>query len=218
VALSKYSGVYAQFKQRMKDYGLKWEGYDNFDSFLRILQNKNPDTLEWVKKCLGFFDETYKTFVLFALISGMRRSEVINSFNLIIVLGKQGKLSDYYNDELQALEHFRYRKLFLRGKKNVFFSFIPKEFVNKISQCSKVSISTLKRRRLKHGLSAQFQGVREYYATFMLQHKLLQQEVDILQGRIGRSMFMKHYFSPDIKDLRDRTRNAVQQMLSQIST
>jgi hypothetical protein len=218
VALSKYSGVYVQFKQRMKDYGMKWEGYDNFESFMRILQNRNPGTLEWVKKCLSSFDETYKTFVLFAVISGMRRSEVINSFNLIVALGKQGKLSEYYNDDLQTLEHFRYEKLFLRGRKNVYFSFIPKEFVVKTSQYSKVSITTLKRRRLEHGLPGKFREVRDYFATFMLQHKLLQEEVDVLQGRIGRSMFMKHYFSPEIKDLRDRTQAAVQQMLSQVNS
>jgi intergrase/recombinase len=74
-------------------------------------------------------------------------------------------------------------------------------------------MTTLKQRRLKHGLSAEFRGVRECYATFMLQHKLLQEEVDVLQGRIGRTMFMKHYFSPEIKDLRDRTLSGLQKCL-----
>jgi intergrase/recombinase len=218
VALSKYLGVYPQFKQRMKEYGLKWEGYDGFDSVVRMMKDKSFDTLKWVKNCISVFDKTYRTLVLFALISGMRRSEVINSFNLIIKLGRQVKLGEYYNDEMHILEHFKYKQTFLRGKKNVYFSFIPKDFINKIPQCKTVSISGFKRRKTKNGFSSQFHAIRDYYATFMIQHGLLQQEVDVLQGRIGRSMFMKHYFSPDLKDLENRTLNAVQQMLSEVNT
>jgi intergrase/recombinase len=208
-ALSKYLGVYEQFKQRMKQYGLKWESQDSFESFLRIMDNKTPDVLGWFKQCMEVLDESYKTFLQFALISGMRRSEVVNSFNLIITLGKQGRLNEYYNVELQSLEHFRYKETFIRGKKNVFFSLVPKEFIDKIIQCNKVSVSSFKRRRMKHGLSAQFHGVRDFYATFMRKHGLLQEEVDIIQGRIGKSMFMKHYFSPEINDLKQRTLSAV---------
>jgi hypothetical protein len=107
-ALSKYLGVYEQFKQRMIQVGLKWESQDSFESFLRIMDNKTPDVSEWLRRCMEVLDETYETFLEFVLISGMRRSEVINSFNLIIALGKQGRLNEYYNTKLQSLEHFRY--------------------------------------------------------------------------------------------------------------
>ena len=211
-ALSKYLGVHEQFKERMKQHGLKWESQDSFESFLRIMDNKTPDVLEWVKRCMEILDETYKIFLEFALVTGMRRSEVINSFNLIITLGKQGRLNEYYNNELQSLEHFRYKKTFIRGTKNVFFSFVGKEFIDKILQCNKVSVSSFKRRRMKHSLPSQFGGVRDFYATFMRKHGLLQEEVDILQGRIGKSMFMKHYFSPEIDDLKERTLSAVAEL------
>jgi intergrase/recombinase len=56
--------------------------------------------------------------------------------------------------------------------------------------------------------------LREYFATYMLNHGLLREEIDLIQGRIGKSLFMKHYFSPAIKDLKNRTLNAVQ-MLSE---
>ena len=194
VALSKYLGCYEVFKARMNQFGLKWEGYDNFDSFLRIMQNKQSDVLKWVEKCLSVLDESYRTLVWFALISGMRKSEVINSFNLTITLGREDRLSEYYNEELQTLEHFRYKSIFIRGKKNVFFSFVPREFVDKILRCKTVSASGFKRRIIRNGFSSEFQGLRDYFATFMVHHELLQQEVDLLQGRIGRTLFMKHYF------------------------
>ena|GEM_PF-5295415 len=55
-ALSRYLGVHEQFKQRMKDYGLKWESQSSFESFLRIINAENKgDVVEWVKRCLKGF-------------------------------------------------------------------------------------------------------------------------------------------------------------------
>lgn len=62
----------------------------------------------------------------------------------------------------------------------------------------------------------EFNEVRDYYATFMVYHGLMREEVDFLQGRVGKSIFMRHYFSSAIKDLRDRTLKAIDEMISAI--
>jgi intergrase/recombinase len=210
-ALSRYLGIHEQFKQHMKDYGLKWESQSCFDSFLRILNNKNKDdVIEWVKLCQKGFDNTYATFVKFALFTGIRKSEAIEAFNLIVRLSKDGRLSDYYKAELETLEHFRYPDKFIRGTKNVFFSFVKKSFIDEIAKCHMVSESSYKRRHKKIGVPSRIKDLREYFATYMLNHGLLKEEIDLIQGRIGKSIFMKQYFSPAIKDLKDRTLNAVQ--------
>jgi hypothetical protein len=49
----------------------------------------------------------------------------------------------------------------------------------------------------------------------MVQNGLIREEVDLLQGRIGKSIFMKHYFTPDIARLRDKALNAVGKMVNQ---
>jgi len=54
--------------------------------------------------------------------------------------------------------------------------------------------------------------LRDYYATFMVQDGLIREEVDLLQGRVGKSIFMQHYFSPNIEDLRGRVLAAVGRM------
>ena len=51
--------------------------------------------------------------------------------------------------------------------------------------------------------------LRGYFATFMVHNGLIREEVDLLQGRVGKSIFMQHYFTPNIKDLRDRVLAAV---------
>ncbi|MFB0514724.1 MAG: integrase [Candidatus Bathyarchaeia archaeon] len=212
-ALSKYLGVNEQFKWRMKSYGMKWESQSSFESFLRIIKNNNANIVEWVGRCLKVFDQNYATFVQFVLISGLRKSEAIQAFNLIVMLKQAGKLDEYYNQNLQSLEHFRYPKKFIRGTKNVFFSFIPEGFLDRIAACNTISDSGYKRRRMKYSLPSRLKDLRDYFATTMLNHELLREEIDLLQGRIGKSLFMKHYFSPAIEKLRNKTLKAVNQMM-----
>jgi intergrase/recombinase len=216
IALSKYLGVYQSFKLRVASYGIKWEYQDSLEAFLRITEPKE-EIVEWLKACLKVLDEDKSTFLTFLAISGLRKGEAINSFNLIIKLSQKGKLNKYYNKELQSLEHFRFGKLFLRGSKNVFFSFIPSQLIDKIAKCKSISETTLKRHLKRNGLKSRLNELRDYFATFMVYNGLIREEADLLQGRIGKSIFMRHYFSPAIKDLRDRTLKAINKMMRVLS-
>ena len=69
---------------------------------------------------------------------------------------------------------------------------------------------------MAHDFSSRLKDLREYYATYMLNHGLLREEIDLIQGRIGKSLFMKHYFNPTIKDLKARTLRATEEMLTKI--
>ena len=143
------------------------------------------------------------------MLSGIRTGEAINSFNTLIELNQKEKLNEYYNAELSALEHFKLPDLFLRGKKNVFFTFIRESFLEKIASSKPISYESLRKRIRRNGLNMRLKELRDYYATFMVHNGLIREEVDLLQGRVGKSMFMQHYFSPNIEDLRDRVLNAI---------
>ena len=39
----------------------------------------------------------------------------------------------------------------------------------------------------------------------MVRHGLIKEEVDLLQGRIPPSIFIRHYWSPSFNELRERT-------------
>ena len=213
IALSKYLGVYEDFKKKIKSYGIKWEKQDALESFLRIVKPKE-ELIDCVKKCLKL-DKNLATFVEFLTISGLRKGEAINSFNLIIELAKEGKLNEYYDFGLQSLEHFRFKK-FLRRTKNVFFSFIPEDLIWKISSCRPINETWIKRRLRENGLKIRMNELRSYFATFMLKNGLLREEVDLLQGRMGTSIFMRHYFSPQIYELRDRVLAAIEKLREQL--
>lgn len=51
----------------------------------------------------------------------------------------------------------------------------------------------------------------------MVRNGLIREGVDLLQGRVGKSIFMRHYFSPAIKDLRDRMLKAVDKMMNELN-
>jgi len=49
-----------------------------------------------------------------------------------------------------------------------------------------------------------FNELRDYFGTYLLNHGLLEQEVNLLQGRIPVSIFIRHYWSPRLKELGNR--------------
>jgi len=212
IALSKYLGIYRQFKARMEDYGIKWSRSTSIDAFFRMINNKNNDVIKWLEENTKLLDRNCSTYLKFVLVSGLRTHEAIDSFNLIIKLNAEGKLGEYYKEECQTLEHFRYPKLFFRNTKNCFVTMIPKAIIKEITECTLVTYETIRKRLQRKKKSMRTNELRDYYATFMVRHGLIKEEVDLLQGRIGKSIFVRHYFSPAINELRNRVFNALSEL------
>ena len=211
IALSKYLGVYEQFKVRIKSYGIKWGRQNSFQAFLRIM-NVKEGLMEWIKECMNVLDSSQALFVKFVVMSGLRKGEALNAFNMIVRLNQEGKLHEHYNLELESLEHFRFENVFIRGTKNAFFSFVPKRFIEQVAACKLISYSTLRKRLKRHGMKSRLNELRDYFATYMVHHGVIREEVDLLQGRVGRSIFMRHYFSPTVRDLKNRVLKAINEI------
>ena len=218
IALSKYLGIYNEFKKRLAAYGVKWSRKGSVDSFLRIMHNSSTDVLKWVQKANDVLnDQTLSTFLKFCTLSGLRKAEAIHSFNLIIELHRSGNLEEYYNRDLQALEHFNYPKLFLRNSKNVFISMIPEALVKEIAECKPVTYEMPRRRLYRRGYKMRLNELRDYWGTFMVNNGLIREEVDLLQGRISKSIFVRNYWSPAIKELRNRVFTAIKDISEKIT-
>jgi intergrase/recombinase len=106
--------------------------------------------------------------------------------------------------------------VFLRSTKNVFFTFITEDWMDKIATSKLMTYNSIRKRLERRGLNIRFNELRDYFATFMVQNGLITEEVDLLQGRVGKSMFMQHYFSPNVQNLRDRTLKAAHEILAKI--
>jgi len=217
IALSKFLGIYRDFKQRLMDHGIKLSVQDSFASFLRILTVNVDEILDWYRSACEVLKEHERLYFKFMLLTGLRRTEGIIAFNRIIELHKANKLEDYYDYTLNCLMHFKYPKDFIRRTKNCYISFIPESLVNKIANSKPVSQSTIRKRLRKNNLRCEINKLRDFYGTYLLKHGILEQEINLLQGRIPKSIFIKHYWSPNLKDLRTRIFEALKQLEQQLN-
>jgi Archaeal phage integrase len=199
VALSKYVGCYESYKSKLKSYGIKWSNEDTaFNGFLSIF-SKNHDTLgTWVKQIQPLTSNSEKLFLRFLAATGLRRTEVITSFNMVIDLSTDGKLGDYYNPELRVLEHYKY-KVFLRGTKNAYISFVPKELIEQICLSQKISYYAFHSRLNRKHIPLRFKEFRSYHNSYLRKQGIISELVDVLAGRVPKTVFARHYLGEDMK-------------------
>ena len=215
--LGKYLGIYKEWKTLVENYGLKWSEGKTEDFIISRMTNteKNGDVIEWIRT-VKLQIPKLNTFIDFMFVSGLRFREAINSYNLVVDLAKEGRLSEYYNAEGSVLEHFKFKKLFIRRSKKVFISFIPKGHIERISKQERFTGCQINNWIKRAGFKSRFSDIREYYATYMT--KLLRQpEIDFLQGRVSANVFMRNYFNPAlIGDLKDRVFKAITELQNKI--
>ncbi|MDQ3837471.1 MAG: hypothetical protein M3270_11165 [Thermoproteota archaeon] len=124
-ALSKYLGCYEQWKNRMKQYNLKWTtGSESIQALQRFFDTNLTleSMLSKVKEMMRVLPPDMAAIIRFACITGLRPSEACESVRLIIKREKY--LGQYYNQEQQTLEHFRFPDIFLRPTKKAFISYL----------------------------------------------------------------------------------------------
>jgi len=216
-SLSKYLGIYQDFKKMLSDFGLQWIGRSSSDIMIDRLQKvKDPNQIyAWIKETKEARPDLSDLLDLMAY-TGLRLSEAINSYNLIIELHGKKKLREYYNDETQTLEHFKHKEIFLRTTKKAFISFVPRELILTIMQMELTSYDAIHGDFTRDGRPMKFSDVREAHATFMTKY-LKEAEIDFLHGRCGNSVFMRNYFNPAlIGDLEDRTMQGIREIQEKV--
>jgi intergrase/recombinase len=203
VSFSKYNSTYEEYKARLKNSGIKWVTNDSaFDSFLRIVNNKHSDLGQWYSEMQKILRDNEKLFLRFALVTGLRKAEAQNSIRLTIRLFDEGKLDSYYNSELGILEHWRFPQLFFRKTKMVYISIVSKELIDKITKSKPASYFAIRKIIVTHRQSVKIKELRSYFATYLRQHGILAEYIDLLQGRIPKSVFARHYLKvEDVKEL-----------------
>ena len=214
VSFSKYASCYEEYKAKLKNSGIRWITNDSaFDSFLRIVNNKHSDLGQWYSEIQNILRDNEKLFLKFVLMTGLRKAEAQKSMGLIIKLFNEGKLDSYYNSELGILEHWRFPELFFRKTKMVYISIATKDLVAKIAQSKPVSYFAIRKRIVTHKQTVRIKELRSYYATFLRKNGILAEYVDLLQGRIPKSVFARHYLKvEDVKELVQKVNHSTNRM------
>ena len=196
-ALSRFLGTYNSFMAEMKAHGIKRARADPVQAFTRIFNsNAHKGLGEWYKNAMTVLKENERLYLRFMLLSGVRATEGVKAFNLIVEFGAK-YTEGYYDERTGFLEHFKYPKLFLRSSKNVYISAVPKELLDEISNSKGISYNALDKRLERAGLPMRIKQLRSFYATKMREMGLLSEQIDLVQGRVGKSIFLQHYFKQD---------------------
>ena len=203
--LSKFLGVYEEWRQVMKQYNLKWEVRKAGESFRALLEESGEinNYVEWLKEVLPTLPRKYREALVFLSFTGMRPSEGCEARNLLIELQKTGGVQQYFSSN--TLMHFKYESMFARRTKNAFISFIDEEAVRECTKSGeKVSSLALRLALRRRKLPQHLKNGRKWFATLMIQNGLLPSEVDLLEGRIERNILYRHYLRTNLDELKGK--------------
>lgn len=216
--LAKYLGVYQRWQVMKSEAGLKWRKRSQLEVFLSMMGTDLGVVKSWLLRAVEELPRKYSCVLIFDAVTGLRPGEACKSVSLLTELAEAGRLKDYFNERFQMLEHFRYSSMFLRGSKNCYISFVPKRVLELILEVKpRVKDYALREALHNAGLPGQLMGLRKLYATMLRDKGIPQEIIDLLEGRIGQSIFLRHYYKPDLlKKTRRKILKAVQPLLNEI--
>ena len=200
-ALAKFTGQYQQFKEYLKNHGIVWKRRDRH-YFFSLLYNRNQlvdEMLQWMEKVRhsDIGQDAWFTLVFLAY-TGIRPSEAFNLFKL----ASQGRIMDIWNPELGCLETWKLPDVFLRMSKKLFIVPLSPQMLNLLRTFnSNITYNALAKRLKKKNIPIHIYNLRKLHGTILRMNGLQTEEIDLLQGRIAESLFVKHYLALNLKDL-----------------
>src|SRR5215217_7723257 len=189
--LARYTGRTEQWQQ-------SWAtGTEKIDAFNRFFDNtKDLDTMvSWLREALQVLPSNYANFLLFCTLTGLRFTEAVEAVRLL-VQGQNLTLS-YYDPEQHILQHYRFPELFIRRTKAVYISVVNDQIVSIARRITKTPTpGALKWQCMHRGLSMRVKYCRKIQGSFLRQQGIQPEIIDMLQGRIGENIFLRHYMVP----------------------
>jgi Archaeal phage integrase len=194
-ALSKYTGRYDRWQQIRQSFQLKWSNGDSLRAFNSIF-NKDKDLdhmFYWLKDTCSRLPQKYANVLIFNTLTGLRPSEAHTSISLI-----HNNIENYLNDDTKILEHFRFPD-FIRRTKKAYISIVNDHILEIARSAHKeVTYNQLKFQFKRVGMGAiHMLFCRKIFATYLRIQGVEQEIIDLLQGRIPRNVFVRHYFRPN---------------------
>jgi Archaeal phage integrase len=197
-ALAKYTGHYDTWQRIRQRFQLKWSNCDSLQTFSSIF-NKEKDLdhmVSWLKDTCSKLPQKYTNIMMFNTLTGLRPSEAYLSISLI-----QDNLEHYLNNDTKILEHFRFPD-FIRRTKKAYISIINDRILEMAKSVGRqlITYNQLKLQFKHHSVNAiHMLYCRKIFATYLRLSGVEQETIDLLQGRIPRNVFVRHYFRPNFE-------------------
>ena len=100
----------------------------------------------------------------------------------------RNNLNTYLNKETMVLEHFRYPNIFIRRTKPVFITYVNEDILQLAKESNDYSYNALRCHLKRKNIAMNRNYCRKIFATFMRNTGIEQEIIDLLQGRIPRSV------------------------------
>jgi intergrase/recombinase len=151
---------------------------------------------------------TYGNFFIYNALTGLRPQEACESIRIL-----KNDFDNYIKktEDFMVLEHFKYPQ-FIRRTKKALISIVNKQILELSKGCGDYSYNAIRLYIKKRGLPMHMAYCRRIFATHLRNQGVEPEIIDLLQGRIPKSVFVRHYFTPNfnrsrivgsIKSLRD---------------
>ena len=195
--LSKYLGCYDKWKAIKERYQLKWSNDDSIQVFQNLTNQKNhySSMLKWVKDVCKHIPKHYSNILIYCSLTGLRPTEAFSSISLI-----KSDLDNYLDKDKMILEHIRYPEIFIRTTKKAYISIVIDSILQIAKDTKEKSTYNslrcyFKRRKIPFNLNY----CRKIFATYLRTNGVEQEVIDLLQGRLPKSIFLRYYYRPDFE-------------------
>jgi len=193
-SLSKFMGCYDYWESIKKRHQLKWSSNDGLAFFNNITNGQNLDSmLKWLKDTISQLPKPDANILIYCTVTGLRPTEACESIELI-----QTDLDNYLNKDTMMLEHFKYPEPFLRKTKHAFVSIVNNSIIDLAQNASQRSYNSTRMILRKQGIEMHMAYCRKIFATYLRNNGIQAEVIDLLQGRVPKSVFLRYYYKPDL--------------------
>ena len=189
--LSKFIGCYDRWKEIKERYQLKWSNENSVDTFKKIINEDNSfnNLLEWLRNTTSQIPETHRNILFYCTLTGLRPDEACQSIKLV-----KENINNYVDKDKFILKHFEFPDIFIRRTKQAYVSIANDLIIEVANKSGNYSYNSLRCHLRRKKIQMNMNYCRKIFATFMRNNGVQSEIVDLLQGRIPKSVFVRHYY------------------------
>jgi Archaeal phage integrase len=193
--LSKYLGCYHRWKTIKERYQLKWSNDDSIQVFQNLTNQENnySSMLKWIKDVCKQLPAHYANILGYCTLTGLRPTEAFSSISLI-----KSDLDNYLDKDKMILEHVKYPQIFIRRTKKAYISIVNESIIQIAVETRQSNYNSMRCYFRRKKIPFKFNYCRKIFATYLRMQGIEQEIIDLLQGRLPKSIFLRYYYRPDL--------------------
>jgi len=203
-SLSNFLGEKEAWKHIVSKYDLRWNGKNDIGDLVTLLYSNRFDEMAGeLRTALESVPEDYANYYRFNVATGLRPVDAVMAVNML-----RTNYTNYVNQDLLVLEHYRYPNQFIRNTKKAFISVVDQETLEIAKNTRSLDYQGIRSEFRRRKLPFHMAYCRKLYATFM-RKRIDVELIDLLQGRVPTGIFAKFYNRPNYKDDLEKVRSCL---------